>query len=482
MTLPTHLLQILQSCRTLPSVPAVAMQVLDLSQDPDVGTAKVAKAIARDPALTAKILKVANSAWCGIRREVTTLDQAVSLLGLNGTMSLALSFSLVRGLQKKTNAKTFDHQAYWWRSVTSAAATLSVGTCIKAAPQEELFLAGLLQDIGMLALNEAMPTYGALVASANREHDMLVEIERRNLLTDHAEVGAWFLKKWGLPSRLIEAVGVSHDRENIGQPLARSVAVGSRIADIWVSPNTASATASAAEIVEALLRLSPHQFDQVLAKTAADLPEITENLDIEVGNEALVSGMLDQAREAITELNLRALQEARSLAIQAQRDSLTSLYNRTHLNRVLEEEFTRSRTMAEPLTVIFIDIDEFKSINDTYGHQGGDAILISVSQAIRSAAREDDTIIRFGGDEFVVLLANTGEGMAAEIAERIRSTVEEQLHDAGDSQRIIVTVSVGWATVSSGSSTSSAKELLECADRSLYAAKTAGRNRVAHAV
>ncbi len=480
MNLPNNLLRMLHSCRTLPSVPAVAIQVLDLSQDPDVGTAQVAKVIVRDPALTAKVLKVANSAWCGVRREVTTLDQAVSLLGLNGTMSLALSFSLVRGLRKTEGVK-FDHQVYWRRSVISATATLSVGIRIKAADQHELFLAGLLQDIGMLVLNEAMPAYGELVASANGDHCLLVEIERRELQADHAQVGGWLLSKWGLPGRFIEAINSSHERGSITKPLAKSVAIGGRIADIWINPDTKAATTAAADAVKGLLDISHSQFDQILAKAATDLPEVTENLDIAVGDEVFINGLLDQAREAIAELNLRALQEARNFAVQAQRDALTSLYNRSYLDQILGEQFNKSRNLAQPLTVIFIDIDKFKDINDTYGHHGGDAVLVSVSETIRSATRECDTIVRFGGDEFIVLLSNTGEDLGAEIAERIRSAVDKRLHHAGEGTQIQVTVSVGWATMSPGLNVMSARELLESADRSLYAAKTAGRNRVAQA-
>ncbi len=461
-------------------MPAVAMQVLDLAQDPDIGTAKVAKVIARDPALTAKILKVANSAWCGVRREVTTLDQAVSLLGLNGTMSMALSFSLVRGLQR-TNERAFDHQAYWRRSIISATATLSVGAHIKAGNREELFLSGLLQDIGMLVLNQAMPSYGSLVTSANNNHSMLIEIERNELEADHAQVGSWFLKKWGLPRRLITAVETSHEQKNIEDPLTKSVALGSRIADIWVNPNTMAATASTAEAARALLGLPYDQIDRILAKTAADLPEITENLDIAIGDEAFSIRLLDQARDAIAEINLRTLQEARTFAVQAQRDELTSLYNRTYLNQILGEQFTLSRTLAQPLTVIFIDIDRFKNINDTYGHHGGDSVLISVSQSIRLAARDYDTVVRFGGDEFVVLLTNAAKDVGGRIAERIRATVEKQRHNASADQWIRVTVSVGWATMIPNSTITSPRELLEAADHSLYAAKTAGRNRVAQA-
>jgi diguanylate cyclase (GGDEF)-like protein len=480
MELSTELLQVLQSCRKLPSVPAVVMQVLDLCNDPDIGTAKLAKVIARDPALVAKILQVSNSAWGGVRREVTTLDQAVSLLGLNGAMSLALSFSLVRGLRQAGGV--FDHQTYWRRSVISAAATVSVGAFINAADRGELFLAGLLQDIGMLVLTQAIPSYGSLVSSAAGSHKALVELERDQLKTDHAMVGGWFLKRWGLPSRLITAVSGSHECDNNPEPLAKCTAISSRIADIWICPDTASATVSVAETAKALLNLPSMQISKILEMTAAALPEITQNLDISVGNEKFVYDLLDLSREALAEINIKALQEARDIASQAHRDALTSLYNRAYLNQILEEQFNLSKAVGQPFTLIFLDIDQFKSINDTHGHQGGDAVLVSVAQAIRSATRDQDAVVRFGGDEFVVLLAETGEELGVKIAERIRATVERRLHDAGGGNQIRITVSVGWTTMTLNSGITTAKELLETADRSLYRAKAAGRNRVAQAL
>jgi diguanylate cyclase (GGDEF)-like protein len=479
--LPQHLLQILRSCRTLPSVPGVVIEVLDLTENPDIGTAEIAKVIARDPALVAKTLKAANSAWCGLRREVTTVSQAVNLLGINGAMILALSFSVVHGLRKNTGP-TFDHHAYWRRSAISATATRSIGICTGSANHDELFLAGLLQDIGMLVLNEALPTYGKLVASAQRDHELLVEMERRELETDHAQVGSWFLQRWRLPGRLVSAVAFSHETKSFPGLLDKSVAIGGRIAEIWANPDTATATARSFEASQRFLDLSTAQFQEILTETASKLPDITRSLDIPVGEESLISGLLERARQAVAELNVRALQEARSWAVQAQRDALTSLYNRAYLNQILGVQFDLSRKTEQPLTLIFIDIDNFKKINDTYGHDGGDSVLVFVAQVIQSATREDDTIVRYGGDEFVVLLANAGEEHGAEIAERIRSKIELKDHILSEGNRIPVTVSVGWVTMSSESNILSANELLETADRNLYLAKAGGRNRVARAV
>ena len=481
MKIPSNLLQKLQSCRTLPSVPGVVLDVLELSQDPDVSIVEIAKTVSRDPALVAKILKVANSPWAGVRRQVTSLGQAVNLLGTNGTMSIALSFSLVRGLQKTTDP-TFDHQAYWRRSAISATATLSVGIYIKAAKPEELFLSGLLHDIGILVLSEAVATYSRLFASCRGNHDLLVETERKELGTDHAQVGSWFLERWGLPTRLLSAIPTSHEKEGIADPLAKAVAIGSRTAEIWMNPETVAATAAAAEAAHNLLGLSVGQFNDILEKTAAALPETTRNLEISIGDESSINELLDQAREAILELNIRTLQEAQQFAVQAQRDALTSLYNRTYLDQALGVQFDLSRKLAQPLTAIFIDIDHFKQINDTYGHPTGDSVLVSVARLIESATRTDDTIVRYGGDEFVVLLSNTDEDIGAKIAERIRLRVEEQPHSTGDDTRIPITVSVGWATMSTKSKIPDATELLAVADRSLYLAKTSGRNQVARTV
>ncbi len=478
--LPATLLLALKACRTLPSVPVVVLQVLDLCQDEETGVAAVAKVIARDPALSGKVLKVANSPLYGVRSEITTLDRAVTLLGVNATLSLALSFSLVRGL-RKSKAARFDHQAYWRRSVIASVATRVAGAAVRSASQDELFLAGLLQDIGMLVLNEAMPkAYGPLVGASNGDHHLLAENERKEFGADHADVGHWLLSKWNLPGNLQDAIAGSHDlggSEN-HTPFARSVALGSLLAEIWANPNTAACTSSAREAAKLLLEISPERFEQMLNEIAVLLPEVTANLDVDIGGDAFVNKVLDEARAALVELNLQAQLHAQQVQVQAQRDQLTSLYNRAYLNEILPQQFDMAMQMSQPMTLIFLDIDNFKSINDTYGHNGGDAVLISVARVLQAATRNFDIVVRFGGDEFVVLLSNSNDKIGEMVAERIRTSVAARPHDLGDNVQIPVTVSVGCATLSATTRFATAKELLEAADRSLYAAKSGGRNRV----
>ena len=476
--LPLDLLKLLQSCRTLPSVPAVVVQVLDLAGNMDsIGTSDMAQVVARDPAMAARILKVANSVRHGIHHDISTLEQAIAMLGLAETMNLALSFSMVRELKSKTSL--FDHQQYWRRSVISAVVDAEVGSLFQIANRDELFMAGLICDIGMLALNETLPEYGRLAASSRNDHFQLVEVERRELQTDHAAVGAWLLQRWGLPERLVNAVRDSHICEKSDSPLTNAVALGSRIADVWVNTESIKTLEAATSIADALFSMGQDPVDQLLAKTAETFPEMIADLDMEIGDESDVNKLLDQSRSALAEINVQMIREARTIMAQAQRDSLTMLYNRTYLEQNLDNQFILSLNTGQPLTVIFIDVDYFKKINDTYGHASGDIVLIEIARTIQAAIRNYDIAVRYGGDEFVALLANAPKDVALYVSERIRSMVADKTYVLDKGVVIHATVSVGHATLTPESGIKTSNDLLEAADKKLYVAKSGGRNRVA---
>ena len=470
----------LKACRTLPSVPAVVLQVLDLCQDDSVSIGQVAKVLARDPALSGKVLKVANSPWYGVRSQVTTLERAITNLGINATLSLALSFSLVRGLQKGRSG--FDHQSYWTRCVICAATSRVIAELVNAANHEELFLGGLLQDIGILVLNEAVPdSYSTIVEAAKGDHAVLAKLERQEYGSDHADVGAWLLEKWNLPVDLQRAAASSHKEVQDPEGLSifsKCVALASDIAGIWTQSDAIAATARSRAKSIRLFGMSSGQFDTLLGNIAKVLPEVTANLDISIGGEDFVVRVLDQARGALVELSLQAQRTVHEVQLQAQRDDLTSLANRAYLSEVLPQLFVAARELGQPLSVLFIDIDNFKLINDSHGHQGGDNVLASVARVLRLCTREFDTVARYGGDEFVILLPNTTEKAAADLSKRIQTAVMVHPHVIAENIEIPVTISIGCATMLQARVFSSATELIEAADRCLYAAKMGGRNRV----
>lgn len=160
----------------------------------------------------------------------------------------------------------------------------------------------------------------------------------------------------------------------------------------------------------------------------------------------------------------------------ASRDGLTGLYNHRVYYVRLDEELIRRHRTGTPLSVLLLDIDHFKLVNDHYGHLAGDMVLKTLSGLVMHSCRAIDIACRYGGEEITVILPETGADGALEIAERLRKSIEAQNFELGESKNGHITVSIGVAT--SSESLSSSRDLTESADRALYRAKEQGRNRV----
>jgi diguanylate cyclase (GGDEF)-like protein len=173
------------------------------------------------------------------------------------------------------------------------------------------------------------------------------------------------------------------------------------------------------------------------------------------------------------EISLRSAKE--QLEMLAQHDPLTGLANRRKFSERFEYDAARARRSRAPLSVLMVDIDHFKGINDRLGHAAGDACLKDLASLLSSSARTVDLIARFGGEEFVALLPDTSLEGALLAGERIRAQVESHPGSI-DGARVALTVSVGAASMPA--TQASEAQLLEAADRALYRAKRAGRNRV----
>jgi len=158
------------------------------------------------------------------------------------------------------------------------------------------------------------------------------------------------------------------------------------------------------------------------------------------------------------------------------RDDLTGLYNRRHFELLLKEEMERWRRYGHPFSLLMLDIDHFKDINDTYGHRCGDEVLHSVAKIINQTARPIDRVCRYGGEEITIILTETSETGGFAMAERIREAVGSQAILVGPGHDVKLTVSIGVAAFPEDAG--SEDELIAAADRALYMAKDAGRNRV----
>lgn len=164
------------------------------------------------------------------------------------------------------------------------------------------------------------------------------------------------------------------------------------------------------------------------------------------------------------------------LSEQANRDPLTGLYNRRYLDSTLDRELARCQREGQPLSLMLIDLDHFKKINDTYGHQAGDEVLRQLADMLGAQARMADVACRYGGEEFLLLLPGMTQAVAMDKAERWRTEFSQNTIAFGEF-RLQATLSIGVATYPGHGTT--AQSLIRSADEALYLAKTGGRNRVA---
>jgi diguanylate cyclase (GGDEF)-like protein len=227
-------------------------------------------------------------------------------------------------------------------------------------------------------------------------------------------------------------------------------------------------------IVRPLRRLSRGADQVATGNLDVDLPVHTQS---EVGYLTQVFnhmvGRLRSSREELDSVNAELQEKNRELHQLSITDELTGLYNRKHLMETMRAEVSRSKRNHHTFALLVIDIDHFKRINDTFGHQKGDEVLHLLGGVFRDTVRSCDYVARYGGEEFILILPELGAGGGLEVAERIRERVaQERINPKGDR----ITVSIGMAMFAEHGD--SPEELFQKADQALYAAKRGGRNRV----
>jgi diguanylate cyclase (GGDEF)-like protein len=477
-----------------PSPPGVAQHIIELSQDPEIDVTRIADLIGTDPGLAAKILRTANSPIYAQRRRSQNLRQAVLVLGLNATVTLALSFSIVAGLRNSKKGG-MDYPAFWRRTLLAATAARACGELIGLHQTEDLFLAALLQDIGQLALDRSRPGFYDELGDSPSEAQLLA-FEKKNAGEDHAPVGAWMLRNWNLPEHLCHAVELSHQPERAGSGsesgrFVRCAALAGELAAMFVSSDRASNLSRLVPRAAKLLGLRSAQLTEVINAIAHRAPETERLFEINLLDGEDAGLLMEQAREILALRNLQSLSEidalkqttdslaARTEALEDanRRDGLTGVLNRATLDERLASEFDSARKSGWPLSIAFIDLDHFKRINDTHGHQAGDRVLRSVAQLLMRTVRDSDIVGRYGGEEFVVIFPGLDQEGAHGACERLLEAIRATTHDLGGCI-VTATASLGMATQSAQKPFAGAAKLVHAADMAVYAAKHNGRNRV----
>lgn len=495
------------SSSQLPTLPGVAVKLLELTKDPETEIRQVIDVISADPAISAKILKSANSSFFGLACEVRTIDRAVPLLGTTVATSLALSFSLNDDAMSRGPVAGY-YQAYWQQSIVQACAAELLGCRQNKALAGEFFLCGLLLDLGRLAMLKTIARqYLEVLDSDAAKQAPLTECETKTLGFNHVDIGAKLMANWKLPQLMVQAAELHHaPLERFGeltdQPhyqLVAAMAAAAAVGDYVCTPLKGQALDRLRHLTSEHCELSSDDLDDFLKEVderikqagdlfKVDMTELGSPADLMVeANEQLAQLALREhlastqavVRQQTVEAEMRAL-ESKNIELQQQalHDPLTKLYNRHFFDATLEKEYNRCIRTAMPVGIIFADVDHFKRLNDTYGHQAGDAVLQRIATLFNETVRNSDTVGRFGGEEFVVLVSQPSEKGLEKLADRIRERVAaEEFQFNGET--ILVTISLGAAVMIPGrNAQGTQKDLVAAADACLYESKQAGRNRV----
>ncbi len=495
-----QLQQLIEGEVTLPSPPAIAVQILNTVQNKNADLNKLVQIISADPALTGKMLQIANSGFYPLKSKVTSIDRALSVLGTNIIKNIALSFVIATDLRGE-NQSGFDFDDYWRRSVTSAVAAELLMQQLELK-DDDIFVTALLHDIGMLVifLNKK-DEYSKIFQALDLTGQSLVSVEQEAYNFDHQQVGSILVEKWGLPDRISIPIAHHHDPDSApekNRQTARILLFADRLSAIYNEANSAEKVHLLQNDLIEHYSLEQEKIRTLLDDVAARSIEILGTFDIEPGDMKPYSQMLQEANEELGRLNLSYEQlviELRDAKEKSERlanelkdansrlndlvyiDALTGLYNHRYFQECLSNELARAARYKTTVSLILFDIDFFKKVNDTHGHPAGDKVLSHLATTIKQTVRPSDIVARYGGEEFAVILPETDMTGVKVFAARLRRSVEGIVTPC-DQQNIRVTISVGGTTFSPEQQEITKDILFKTADQALYMSKKNGRNQV----
>jgi len=489
----------LLDAREVPTPPSAALRVLEIKNDPNANIHDLVAVVKQDPGLAVKILSTANSPVYRRSEEITSVERAVGMIGFRSVTTIALAFSVASTMPPTGVIGGIPMSTFWTRSVVTAATARLVSEQIAPELAEEAFFVGLVAGLGRVVMGLVIPDqYEPL---ANEYHGWpTFSAEQAVFDFSSAKTTAGLLRQWNMPGLFADAADRIETVESAGagsspeDDIARTVRLAMAVTEFYVESGNGEVlrdlTAHAAEYGIPAVKI-----DVLLDSAFANVKQLAEQFGVET-NVDEYADIVTTARAQLVELSLQtdaALHrehERRTelettnteLKAQARQDPLTGLLNRRAFDEQLLQQLTlRIRdphSMAKPMGVIMLDLDKFKNVNDTYGHDAGDAVLVKLSEILRMTTRTEEIVARFGGEEFILLAPLTTDEELVIAAERIRATIELLEVEIPSGERLRVTASLGVATMSQPRTIGDGAQLVKAADEALYEAKELGRNQV----
>jgi diguanylate cyclase (GGDEF)-like protein len=452
----------------------------------DTDFQRAAEVISSDAPLAAKVLNLVNSPYFGMKFKISSVKRAISLMGLNAVKNLALGFSLICNFipPKKSS---FTYSQFWKNSLVGAVAAGELASQLQKEHPEEAFLIGLLQNIGTLILAESYPQEYEKVVEMIDKSKNTIQAETEIFGHDHTVVGENLIHQWGLPEFFAAPIRFHHNPYLLKHPslqeqsLVDILHLSSLFIELFSSADSHVAVSSIIDYLDACGYSASIDTTGITQRISEKTKTIFPLFDIEIDHNEHIR-IIESAKAELSQLSHQLMKQVRKqydeieqLAKKAATDGLTRLYNKNHFIETLSREIRRSSRYGTPLSIIMIDIDHFKSINDFYGHLAGDQTLIFIAEKIKEISRRSDYIARFGGEEFVIILPSTPGAEAFLVAERLREAIQSS-HVNYRQKNISVTASCGVASLD-GRHRFDVDAVIHMADTALYAAKRLGRNK-----
>lgn len=478
-----ELIEKVLSCKSLPSLPAVAVKVIELTQDNNTRTSDLAAAITNDQGLSAKLLRTVNSSFYALRKPCTSIQSAIVMLGFSAVKTLALGFSLV-GSMAESKDKGFDYTSYWRRSLLTGVAGKCFARAMGNRQEEESFLGGLLQDIGMIAMHRALGAeYESILNATNGEHRQLVKLELAEFELSHAEVGAMLAAKWKLPPDLAMPIKF-HERPSAAPQeylgICKAVGMGNIAAELLSTKEPAVVLKRMYARAQELCGMTPGEVDELMKSIHQGAKEVAHLLNIDIGPMDSTQNMMDKANEQLQAIQVPFDSDLPADAA-GSKDPTTGLPARLIFNRNLVTGFSQATGGQGSFSIAILKVDQFNDLRNTQGVEYAAELMAGVAKLLKTHFDAAEQLVcQFDEERFGVVMARTLRAAAATSVDAARNLVANTpiaCKPAGlVGQEFVVTISGGLCTLDSSTAAriGSPDEMVEYTLKALDAAGRAG--------
>lgn len=422
---------------SLPSLPTVAMDVLDLASRKDVDLRDFERTIERDQAISIRILKTVNSSYYGLGRPCGSIRQAVAYLGINTVKALVLGFSLERAIDGGgRDDLTFDLVSYWRRSFLTATTMRSMAASTGLIEPEEAFISGLIQDVGQVAIWRVFgDRYLQVMDMAGGRPDLLIELEKRNFEVSHTELSGELTRKWHFPEHISEMVRHHHDSmDSIGEheQLKRLSRLSMAVVDVLEDSgsNQESALEDLRMHASEWFRIGSDELLSMVDEIVQSTASLARALNINTGVMPNTDLLIARANRLLDDIPI----EDRSILdrdMEHTIDEITGLPDRHSLLNALDSCFrdsleSTSHVFGSDVALLLVGVDEVRRINERVGDMAGDSAISHVAECVRSVVKDQMGVCgvyRFVGAEIAVLTRYVEERRVWELAEAIRERI-----------------------------------------------------------